>query len=632
MKKIFIIILICFSLKGFTQQDNINPKAIKQYDKAVTQIQEGDYANAIIFLQNAIALDENYVAAFLSLAGVYGEQKQYQLSIDNYRKAFAKDSINTKFYLLPYSINLAGMGLFDEAFTAVEIFLQIPGLSDRSLKSGNYRKRCYAFAVDYKIKHPNTYTFNPINLGDSVNTSKSEYYPSLAIADSLLIFTRRGQGYAEDFYKSIAQNNKYSKAEFIEGSLNAEAAKGAVTVSSDGDYLVFAADFGRKGFGNFDLYISYSTPDGWSEPENLGYAINSEYWESAPSLSPDNKTLYFCSDRAGGYGGKDLYKCERLPNGRWGKAINMGGVINSNGDDLYPYIHPDNQTLYFASNGHLGYGNTDLFICRKDVFGDWQKPENLGYPINTINDEGSIAISSDGGTAYYASDRSDSYGGLDIYRFEMPEAYRPFKTIFVRGRVTDAKTGKGVPCSLELTDNTNATSLLKIQVDELGKYFIPLPVGKDFTFTVNRKGYLYYSKSLDFSQYKPDSTYVKDIALTPIELKANFVFNNVQFETNSFKLLDISKIELDKLVQVLNENPSIKIIIKGHTDSIGKANDNLLLSTNRAKAVVDYCISKGIDAARLSFKGFGSSVPLATNKTEQGRAKNRRTEFEIVGL
>lgn len=614
------------------QQENINPKAIKQYDKAITLIQDGDYKNAILALQNAIQLDENYIAAYLSLAGVYGEQKQYQSSIDNYKKAFEKDSVNTKIYLLPYSINLAGLGLFEEAFTAIETFLKIPGLSDRSIKSGSYRRRCYAFALEYKKLHPNTYAFNPINLGDSVNTTKSEYYPSLAIADSLLIFTRRGQGYAEDFYKSIVQKNNYTKAEFIEGSLNAEVAKGAVTVSSDGEYLIFAADFGRKGFGNFDLYISYSTPDGWSEPENLGYTINTEYWESAPSLSPDNKTLYFCSDRAGGLGGKDLYKCERLPNGRWGKAVNIGAVINSIGDDLYPYIHPDNQTLYFASNGHLGYGNTDLFICRKDIFGLWQKPENLGFPINTINDEGSIAISSDGTTAYYASDRSDSYGGLDIYRFEMPEEYRPFKTIFVRGTITDAKTGKGVPCSLELVDNSNATSLLKIQVDELGKYFVPLPVGKDFTFTINRKGYFYYSKSLEFSKYKPDSTYIKDIALTPIELKTNFIFNNVQFATNSFELLDISKIELDKLVQVLNENPTLKILIKGHTDSIGKANDNLLLSANRAKAVVDYCIAKGIESNRLSYKGFGSTQPIASNKIEQGRAKNRRTEFEVVAM
>lgn len=632
MKKIVFIGLVCWCFKALAQPENINPKALKQYDKAIIQIQDGDYTNAILSLQNAINIDSNYVAAYLSLAGVYGEQKQYQLSITQYQKAFAKDSVNTQVYLLPYSINLAGLGKFEDALKAAEAFLQIPGLSDRSVKSGSYRKRCYLFAVAYQKLHPISYAFNPINLGDSINTVKSEYYPSLAIADSLLIFTRRGQGYSEDFYKSIVQKNNYTKAEFIEGSLNAEVAKGAVTVSSDGEFLIFAADFGRKGFGNFDIYISYNTPDGWSEPENLGYTINTEYWESAPSLSPDNKTLYFCSDRTGGFGGKDLYKCERLPNGRWGKAVNMGATINSIGDDLYPYIHPDNQTLYFASNGHLGYGNTDLFICRKDVFGSWQKPENLGYPINSINDEGSIAISSDGTTAYYASDRSDSYGGLDIYKFEMPEAYRPFKTIFVRGQVTDAKTNKGVPCSLELVENSNATSLLKIQVDELGKYFIPLPVGKDFTFTVNRKGYLYYSKSIEFSKYKPDSTYIKDIALTPIALNSTFIFNNVEFANNSFELLDISKIELDKLVQVLQENPSLKIEIKGHTDSIGLAKNNVLLSTNRAKAVVDYCISKGVAANRLSFKGFGSTQPIASNKTEEGRRKNRRTAFEVVGL
>ena len=417
----------------------------------------------------------------------------------------------------------------------------------------------------------------------------------------------------------------------INGDINNEPSKGAITVSSDGDWLIFAGNF-HRGYGDFDLYISYATPQGWSEPENLGPNINSGYWDSSPCLSPDNRVLYFSSNRPGGIGGKDLYMSNRLANGKWGPAINMGPFINTIGDETAPYMHADNQSFYFTSDGLPGYGGTDLFICRRDANGDFSKPENLGYPINTIENEGSICISSNGLTAYYASDRADTRGGLDLYTFSLREDIRPHKTLFVKGKVFDAKTNKGLPCAVELIDNSNNKALMRIQTDELGKYYIPLPSGKDYTFTVNRKGYLFYSELYELSKKQSDSTYQKDIALQPVELNTITAFKNIQFQTNSYQLLPVSLIELDKLLQVLNDNPAVKIQINGHTDNTGKESDNLILSTNRAKSVVDYLVGKGIDLKRLSFKGYGSSKPLADNVSEEGRSKNRRTEFEITGL
>jgi len=310
----------------------------------------------------------------------------------------------------------------------------------------------------------------------------------------------------------------------------------------------------------------------------------------------------------------------------------MGPFINTIGDETAPYMHADNQSFYFTSDGLPGYGGTDLFICRRDANGDFSKPENLGYPINTIENEGSICISSNGLTAYYASDRADTRGGLDLYTFSLREDIRPHKTLFVKGKVFDAKTNKGLPCAVELIDNSNNKALMRIQTDELGKYYIPLPSGKDYTFTVNRKGYLFYSELYELSKNQSDSTYQKDIALQPVELNTITAFKNIQFQTNSYQLLPVSLIELDKLLQVLNDNPAVKIQINGHTDNTGKESDNLILSTNRAKSVVDYLVSKGIDLKRLSFKGYGSSKPLADNVSEEGRSKNRRTEFEITGL
>ena len=261
-----------------------------------------------------------------------------------------------------------------------------------------------------------------------------------------------------------------------------------------------------------------------------------------------------------------------------------------------------------------------------------ERPENLGYPINTVENEGSLFVASDGVTAYYASDRADSRGGLDLYKFELNKEAQPAKTLYVKGYVTDAATGKGLPSAVELADDSNEQIINKVQTDGTGFYFITLPVGKDYTFTVNRKGYLFYSDVYALSKEMPDSTYQKDIQLQPIQLNASVIFKNIQFQTNSFQLEPVSLIELSKLLQLMNENPTIKVQVNGHTDNVGTPAANLSLSTNRAKAVVDYLVSKGIDAKRLQYKGFGATKPIADNSTDEGKAQNRRTEFVITGL
>lgn len=625
---LFLLILSGIAHAQTHQPQQVSPKTKAIYVKAMQQLSDGMIKESVPLLQKVISQDTNYIDAYLSLASAYGELKDYSKAIIFFEKARDMDSLYFKEFTLTYSINLAGAGKFKEALNAVNRFLTLPGMSERLVKSAQYRKRCYEFAVTFQQKHADAhYIFTPINLGDSVNSTRSEYYPSVSIDDSLLIFTRRGDGAREDFMETAFANGHYASAKQIAGDINIEPYKGAITVSADGEWMIFAGNF-RTGMGNFDLYISYQTPQGWSEPENLGPNVNSEYWDSSPSLSPDNRILYFSSNRPGGFGGSDLYTCTRLANGKWGPAKNMGPVINTVGDETSPYIHADNQTLYFTSDGLQGYGGSDLFMCRKKN-GEWGVPENLGYPVNTIENEGSLAVSSDGSTAYYASDRSDSRGGLDLYKFELRDDIRPIKTLYVKGKVFDAITGKGLPCAVDLIDNSNNSTLMHLQTDEVGKYFVPLPSGKDYTFTVNRKGYLYHTELYELSKKKSDSTYKKDIALQPLALNTTVIFNNIQFETNSFNLLPVSKIELDKLIQLLNDNNTVKIQILGHTDNTGTEKDNQLLSTNRARAVAYYLLNNGIDSKRLSYKGFGSTKPLADNTTEQGKAKNRRTEFVI---
>ncbi len=624
-------LLIFFSVTA--QQYNpekVNKKAAAMYSKGLQQATDGNLTEGIRSLQQAVQIDKTFEDAWLSIAGMYAELKNYDSAIINYETARSIDSVYFKDYNLPYSIDLAGKGLFEKALQAVETFKTIPNLNESSLKAANYRSRCYQFAIDYKKNNSDSnYTFSPINLGDSINTDVSEYFPALTIDSKQLIFTRRVRSVNEDFFETDNKNGKWTTAKPLPGNINTNFNEGAQSISQDGQWLIFTGCNFPEGYGSCDLYISYLTPDGWSTPENMGNRINTDQWESAPSLSPDKRDLYFASRRSGGYGGSDIY-VSHFMNGRWSNPENMGPEINTAGDESCPFIHADNQTLYFTSNGHQGYGDFDLFLTRKGPKGVWGTPKNLGYPINTIENEGSLVITADGSTAYYASDRSDSRGNLDLYTFEMRNDIRPVKTLWIKGKVFDKKTTKGLPSAVELTDLNTKDIICKVQTNETGNYLITLPVGKDYAFNVNRKGYLFFSENFPLSQKSPDSTYNIDIPLQPLEANAAVILKNIFFDVNKFELKPESQVELDNVVNLLKENPTLKIQINGHTDNAGKAADNSILSNNRAKAVVTYIIAKGVDAKRLSYQGFGDKIPLATNATEEGKAQNRRTELKVV--
>ena len=629
---VFWVLLLSNCVNAQYDPTKINKKAFSVYMQAMEKANGRDFKAAIDLLEQCITIEPKYADAFLSLGGVYGQLKNYTKSTENYEKAFAIDSNYTNEYKLPYSINLAGQGKFQEALNTINSLLRSQKISPATIRAAEFRKKTFQFAVDYAAGHSHSsYQFTPVNLGDSINTSSSEYYPSITINDSLFVFTRRGAGIREDFVEStILPGHEYSKSKTISGSINEEPSKGAINISQDGDWLMFAGNFPSKGFGNFDLYISYQTPQGWSEPINLGPQVNTEFWESSPSLSSDKSTLYFSSDRPGGYGGKDLYVSHRLPTGKWSEALNMGSSVNTAGDELAPFIHADNNTLYFTSDGLPGYGGSDLFVMRRKNANEWNAPENLGYPINTIESDGSLFIASNGVDAFYSSDRADSRGGLDLYRFELRPDIRPARTLYVRGTVFNKKNNKGIPATVELIDNATGQLSSKVQTDEQGNYFITLPVGKDYVFNVNRKGFLFFSDNFLLSQRAPDSTYEKNIPLQPIEVNASIILKNIFFETNKFQLDPKSQAELDKIVQLLNDNPTLKIEISGYTDNVGKPSDNLSLSNNRAKSVVTYLIGKGIAAQRVVAKGYGETKPVADNTTEDGKAKNRRTELKVT--
>lgn len=613
------------------QPEKVNKKAALIYEGAYNDAEAGNYANAKKKLNDALKLDPRFVDVYLTRAGIFAEEKKYDSSVMNFEQAFQLDSVYSRGYLLPYSISLSGTGEFEQALRAINQLLSKPELNLQSVKAANYRKSVYEFAVDFNKKNPrNDYVFIPKNMGDSINSIYPEYYPSLTIDGEKIIFTRRLSP-DEDFFQSNKLDTNWSESKPLEGKVNTNFNEGAQNISQDGNWIVFTGCNYPEGLGSCDLYISYKTNNGFSEAVNLGRGINSENWESAPSLSPDKRDLYFSSNRTGGYGGKDIWVSHRDEKGRWSVPENLGPTINTKGDEGCPFMYTDNETLFFNSTGHMGYGATDLFYAKKTPTNGWDVPVNLGYPINTIDDEGSMVVAADGKTAYYASERQDTRGALDLYNFELPSQMQPPPTLWVKGRVFDAITGKILPSVVELTDIHTRKLINSIQTDEDGNYLTTLPIGRTYAFNVKRKGYLFFSEHYEVGKNGIESAFVKDIPLQPIVPGAKIVLKNIFYETNKTNLDSNSMIELNKIIELMGENPALKIMIGGHTDNAGNAKENLLLSEGRALSVVKYLLaSQRIAKERILSKGFGASKPIADNKLEEGRAQNRRTELSVI--
>ena len=630
---VLLICLFLFVSSVYAQQYDparVSKKARNLYDQAMKQADEGRLRDALDLLYQALESSPNFVDAMLSRAGIFGQMKKYPEAVSAYERAFAADPDYTAEFYLPYAINLSGVGYFEKALVAVNKFLALSGLSESSIKSGQFRKRNIQFALNYNKAANASYVFNPKNAGDGVNSSNSEYFPSLTIDGKRLVFTRRVDGgINEDFFSSELKNDEWVKAKPLPGAINTSLNEGGQQITQDGQWLVYTGCNFPDSYGSCDLYISYLTPNGWGERQNIGPTINTESWESTPCISPDKNELYFSSNRPGGYGGSDIYVSKRLANGKWSSPENLGPVINTAGDESSPYLHADNETLYFSSSGLQGYGGTDIFVTKKRLNG-FSQPINAGYPINTIDNEGSLIVSSGGVKAFYASDRADSKGGLDIYSFDLREDIRPLPTSWVQGKIVDTANGKGLQATIEVVDIKSGRVVFVTESDDNGNYLATLPVGRNYAISINKKGYLFHSGNFMLADNKVESAFKVDVSMQPIVKGANIVLRNIFFPTAKYDLMPESIVELDKLVALMRDNPSLKIEIRGHTDNVGKDNDNMILSTSRAKSVVDYLVSKGILLDRLTFKGFGATTPVADNGTEEGRALNRRTEMMII--
>ena len=389
---------------------------------------------------------------------------------------------------------------------------------------------------------------------------------------------------------------------------------------------IYRTTFERSGKGGNDFI--------WTDLENMGPAINTkDGWEAQPTLSADGNTLYFASWRNGS-ALTDIYFSTRKADGSWSQAKPIPGPINSAGHDKAPFLHQDSETLYFVSDcapDRLGAGGSDIFYARKNDNGDWEKPINIGYPINSQENEVGLVVSTDGHLAYYTT-RSAESKGYDIYYFELYEAARPQKVKFVTGIMEDEAGNPIKDAVVEVSYKDSKENIeFKVNGDD-GKFaaIVKADDPQDVMVTVKKEGHSFDTKLIKKSEVaKIDNVFTKDIKMEIDEIKVgkSFTIDDILFATDSWELTEDSKFILDQFVKFLKSNPNIKVTIQGHTDDVGDSNKTL--SANRAKASLDYIVCEGIEASRLKSEGFGESKPKVPNNSAQNRALNRRTDFYI---
>ena len=601
-------------------------QAQQNYEAGLSALDKKDLEKAIQLFKLAASKDSQYLDPTIALFQVYHDQKNFGLAVDYFNAIKKIDSAAAVPFLVKQGIALASLGKYDAAYQLLTPYIQNNSLPNYLKEKATEFYAICAFAIQQKTAPE----ISIHNMGDSINSPASEYFPTVSIQDSLFLFMRRLNLSREDFYASSMGVDGFSAAIPLSDTLNFAAKKGSMSLSADLQTLYYAADYAEQGYGRYDIYKVQRSPWGWSKPKNLGQRINSDFWDSAPSIAPDGNSIYFASNRPEGYGGIDIYVAYKNEKGYWEEAINLGPAINTKGDDQTPFIHADNQSLYFSSNGRLGFGGSDIYVARKKIDGSWTTPVNLGYPINTYDNEGSIAVSSNGSTAYIASDRSDSRGELDIYKITLAENTRAFKTWYIRGQIVDASTKKSIPAELQIVDPASGYPMMEMQIDSLGQFLLALPYFDSLGLKINSPGHDYLSSILPIDSVKAMAGKTFNFSLTPIEKIFTKTFNQVYFETNAAVLQAISSVELDALVRYLKTTANAQILIEGHTDNTGTATQNNLLSLQRANAIANYLQQKGIATARIQTKGLGSSMPIADNKTAEGRAKNRRTSFTIT--
>ncbi len=627
LKFILLLSVLLFTTSHVSGQSR---KARKLFRDAQELVRQGNYPEVKRKLNKALQESPEYIDAYVFLGDLFLLEEDFENSGAQYREALKHGGGEFIYYKL--GINDFNLGDYEGARSSFEKYKNYDRASPGLITEVNrYLANC-DFAV---VAIQNPVPFNPVAL--PFNTEAMEYFPSISGDGKTLVYTSRnpeGKKRDEDFYTSVKTDSGWTVGRRLEGRLNSNLNEGAQSLSADGNFLFFAGCERFDGYGSCDIYFSYKLGSGeWSEPRNLGDSINSRAWESQPSISPDGLTLYFTRGKSGRSKNTNIMVSTFSPKGYWTKAKTLSDSINNQYIQESPFIHFDNQSLYFVSDGHPGMGGKDIYVSRKRPDGSWSTPKNLGYPINTYRDEFSLVIGPDGKTGFYASDISPESGKIkyyDLYTFTLEGDNRAIPIAWIEGIVKDKETGKPISTEIEIFNLSNNKQQKTLRSAKNGYYSIALPANSDYSLDINQKGYLIYSKNFSLATSKEIDPQKMDVLLEKIKVDEQFILANILFATNKYNLLEPSKNELNELVRFLNENPTIKIEIQGHTDNVGSPASNLTLSNSRAKSVLEFLVEEGIDNKRLTSKGYGETMPISSNDSDEGRRLNRRTEIKIL--
>ena len=629
-----ILIIVFFLSNSFfcqAQETTKSRKAIKVYREAKSALTSQNFNESKDLLEKALIFDDQFVEAWILLGDVFVEMGDKLRAIESYKKSILIDPEFSFPMYYRLAITEHSIGIYLESLKHIQKYLTYKRISSNYRKKALSLKKSCEFSIN-AMKSP--VTFDPVNLGININSNADEYLPALSADGSILIFTRSENVKGvrnEDFYISYNDTDQWQFANNLGEPINTQKNEGAQCITADGKTLYFTACSRNDSYGRCDIYQSDFVNEKWTNPVNLGPNINTESWESQPAISSDGRQLFFVSNRPGGRGGKDIWVSYKNANGVWMEAKNIGDKINTSKDDISPFLHWDNQTLYFASKGFIGMGGFDVFVSRLNESGDWGEATNIGYPINSPSDENSLIVAKDGRTAYFASsffneDRND----LDLYTFDLPQESRSLEVAYMQGLITDSKTNNPIKADIELVNFKSGKSYKSSESDLDGNYMLCLPFDAEYALTVNKKKYLFYSENIKLEH--EGSILVKNFKLQPLEVGEQVRLDNIFFELNSSNLKDESLVELNKIIKFMASNPFLVIEIGGHTDNSGSKAYNLNLSDDRARSVKDALVQRGIPSDRIQTKGYGMSVPLNTNSSEQERALNRRTELKIIAV
>ncbi len=666
-KIVLFVLLSVMGSQGFAQSDTAcgetDDKKAQDLFKKGTDKKKYQKPEREAFLKQAIALDANYAAANFTLAEelvktAYADNTSFDPATPYFLSVI---TACPHYHSDPYYY--VGLSYFEanKYPDAIKYFQKYIDFKDDDVKKFSKDYDSFLYDARQKIKIAKFYNdlfnnkvpFDP-HMVPGLCTNYDEYLAIISPDNQLAFFTRRmpysdiNSSYQKEdnikeyFMLSHRQNDgTFETGKPMPAPFNRGLNEGGPAITIDNNHLYFTIckDNGAGG-SSCQIYCSDNAGGKWGDIKNLGSMVNdASAWNSQPSISSDGQTLYFSSNRPGGMGKCDLYQTKKDPEtGKWGQAENMGKPINTPMNEKSPFIHTDSHTLYFSSDGLPGAGGFDIFYSRMDSIGKWTEPKNIGYPINSEADEVAFFVSTDGYTGYFFSNDPDrtnheNMGGFDVYQFPLYKEARPEKVGLMKGKITDEN---GQPLTGATVTITDAKTHKKAAVinDTVNASFAAVVTLKNpddkYVISVNKKGYAFNSGIVTIKDTFSDKPEKMDFDMKTIASGSNYVLHDIYYKSNSAQLELVSIEVIKEFAKFMKENPSIKVKIAGYTDNVGSEQSNQSLSSDRAFTVMQALAKEGIKGERLSFQGYGAANPVASNDNEEGRAKNRRTEFIIL--